>query len=120
MDFILREIQNMPKTISVSEAKNQLSAMLKWAEDNQDEVIVESRGRPQAVILPYTEYEAFQSLREKERRQKALERLQALVTINQARNQDLTEEEAERLSDEITRETIERMAAEEKVYFTQS
>ena len=69
----------MPKTISVSEAKNKLSAMLKWAVENQDEVIVESRGRPKAVILPYTEYEMFQQLREREQRQTALQRLQKLA-----------------------------------------
>ncbi len=110
----------MPKTISVSEAKNKLSAMLKWAVENQDEVVVESRGRPKAVILPYAEYEMFQSLREKERRQAALQRLQELATANQALNQDLTPEEAEEIADEVTRETIERMAAGDKVTFTQS
>jgi len=46
-------------TISVSEAKNKLSALLKWAVENQDEVVIESRGRPKAVILPYAEYEVF-------------------------------------------------------------
>ena len=110
----------MPKTISVSEAKNKLSAMLKWAVENQDEVVVESRGRPKAVILPYAEYEMFQLLREKERRQVALQRLQELAAANQALNQDLTPEEAEEIADEVTRETIERMAAKGKVTFTQS
>lgn len=94
--------------------------MLKWAVENQDEVVVESRGRPKAVILPYAEYVMFQSLREKERRQAALQRLQELATANQALNQDLTPEEAEEIADEVTRETIERMAAGDKVTFTQS
>jgi prevent-host-death family protein len=110
----------MPKTISVSEAKNKLSAMLKWAVENQDEIVVESHGRPRAVILPYAEYELFQQLREKERRQEALQRLQELAAANQARNQDLTPQEAEELADEVTRETVKRMEAEEKVYFAQS
>jgi prevent-host-death family protein len=119
MDVEQRELQNMPKTISVSEAKNKLSAMLKWAVENQDEVVVESRGRPKAVILPYSEYEMFQSLREKERRQAALQRLQELAAANQVLNQDLTSEEAEELAEEVTRETIERMATEEKISFQQ-
>ena len=120
MEITQRELQRMPKTISVSEAKNKLSTMLKWAVENQDEVVVESRGRPKAVILPYAEYEIFQSLREKERRQVALQRLQELAAANQALNQDLTPEEAEKLADEVTRETIDRMAAEDKVSFAQS
>ncbi len=110
----------MPKTISVSEAKNKLSAMLEWAVENQDEVVVESRGRPKAVILSYSEYEMFQQLRERERRQTVLQRLQQLAAANQALNQDLTPEEAEELADEATRETITRMEAEGKVSFTQS
>ena len=109
----------MPKTVSVSEAKNKLSAMLKWAVENQEEVIVESRGRPKAVILSYAEYKFFLSLREKEQRQAAIKRLQGLAAANQSLNQDLTPEEAEVLADEVTRETIERMAAEE-VKFKQS
>jgi prevent-host-death family protein len=120
MESTQRDIQKMPKTISVSEAKNKLSAMLKWAVENQDEVVVESRGRPKAVILPYAEYKMFQSLREKERRQVALQRLQELAKANQALNQDLTPEEAEEIADEVSRETIKRMAAEDKVTFVQS
>jgi len=110
----------MPKTISVSEAKNKLSAMLEWAVENQDEVVVASHGQPKAVILSYAEYELFRQLREKERRQAALQRLQELAAASQARNQDLTPEEAEALADEVTRETIKRMEAEGKVSFTQS
>ena len=116
----ISENYKMPKTVSVSEAKNKLSAMLKWAEQNQDEIVVESRGRPKAVILPYAEYETFQRLREKERRQAALQRLQQLAAANQALNLDLTPEEAERLADEVSRETIERMVAEDKVTFAQT
>ena len=120
MDLIKREMQTMPKTISVSEAKNKLSAMLQWAVENQDEVIVESRGRPKAVILPYDEYEAMAALRRKARRQAALAQMQALAVRVQARNRDLSAEEAEQIADEITRETIERMTSEGKVSFTQS
>lgn len=109
----------MPKTISVSEAKNKLSAMLEWANRNQDGVVIESRGRPKAVILPYTEYEAYLSMREKEQRRTALKRLEELAAIIQAQNQDMSPDAAEQLSDEISRETIERMVKEGKVSFKQ-
>ena len=110
----------MPKTVSVSEAKNNLSAMLKWAVENQDEVVVESRGRPKAVIMPYAEYEIVQLLREKERRHAALQRMQELAAANQELNLGLTPEEAENLADEVTRKAIEGLAAENKVSFTES
>lgn len=110
----------MPKTISVSEAKNKLSAMLDWAVANQDEVIIASRGTPKAVILSYEEYEAVAALREKARRQAALKRMQTLAATIQARNQDLSPEEANQLADEISRETVDRMAEEGQITFDQT
>ena len=107
----------MPKTISVSEAKNRLSAMLSWAEENQDEIIVESHGQPKAVILSFSEYELFLALREQARRQAVLRRLETLAALNRARNADLSDDEAQQLADEVTRATIARMAAEGKVTF---
>jgi len=110
----------MPKTISVTEAKNKLSAMLEWAIQNREGVVVESRGQPKAVILPYAEYEAYLSMREKEQRRAALRRLEELAAIVQAQNRDMTPDEAEQLADEISRETIERMTEEGKVSFKQA
>ena len=40
------------------------------------------------------------------------------VRSNQALNQDLSPEDAEKIADEITRETLDRMASEEEVTFT--
>jgi prevent-host-death family protein len=108
---------NMTKTISVSEAKNKLSAMLDWTVENQEEIIVESRGQPKAVILAYDEYEAITELREKLRRQAVWGRMQELAAAVQARNQDLSPEQAEQIADDITRETIDRMVREGKVSF---
>ena len=50
----------------------------------------------------------------------ALERLQELAALNRARNQDLSQDDAEQLADEITRETIEHMSSEGNISFTQS
>lgn len=107
----------MPKTVSVSEAKNKLSAMLQWAVENGDEIVVESRGEPKAVILPYQDYEELLALRETARRREALRQLEALAARIQEQNADLSAEETERLADEISRETIERMTGEGKVHF---
>ncbi len=104
----------MPRTISMSEVKNKLSAMLIWVIKNQDSVIFESRGRPKAVILPYAEYESYLVLREKEQRRTALLRLEELAAVVQARNKDLQPEDAGQLAEEISRETIERMVEEGK------
>ena len=107
----------MPRTISVSEAKNQLSAVLDWAVENDEEVVIESRGEPKVVILTYTEHQAFLAMREHARRREAFRELEELAEAIRLRNADLTPEEVEELADEISRETIQRMTDEGKVIF---
>jgi prevent-host-death family protein len=110
----------MPKTISVSEAKNRLSEMLDWASENPEGVVVESRGKPKAVILPYAEYENYLSLRENEQRRAALRRMDELAAVVRAQNQKMSPDEVEETADEISRETIERMLEEGKLSFKQT
>lgn len=105
----------MARTISATEAKAKLSSWINWAIKNKDEVIVESRGRPKAVIIPYEAYEQFKELRGKARRRQLLAQLEELATQVQARNQDLTAEAAEELADRFSREVIEEMVEEGKI-----
>lgn len=107
----------MPKTVSVSEAKNQLSAVLDWVVENDNEVVIESRGEPKVAILSYAEYQEFLAFREQARRREALRQLEELARRMQARNADLSAEEVEQLADELTRETLQRMEAEGKISF---
>jgi len=105
------------KTVSVSEAKNQLSAVMEWAVENPDGVIVESRGRPKVAILSYAEYQEFLALREQARRKEAFQQMEELAETIRARNADLTPDEAEELADEISRDAIQRMIDKGKVVF---
>jgi prevent-host-death family protein len=107
----------MTKTVSVSEAKNKLSAMLQWAVENGEEVVIESRGEPRAVILPYDGYEELLLLREQAQRRQALQLLDAIAARAQERNADLSAEEAEQLAEEVSEETLQRMVTEGKVAF---
>ena len=107
----------MPKTVSASEAKNRLGSIVDWVLANQDEVIVESRGAPTVVIMPYEEYKKIQMLREQERRRAALERLRGLRATLMARNQDLTPEGGDELATRFSRELIEDMVNEGKIQF---
>lgn len=107
----------MPKAVSATEAKNRLGALMAWAVEHRDDVIVEAQGKPRAVIMSFADYEVVQALREQARRQAALERLRALRTRVSARNQDLTEEQAMALADRFVRETIDEMAVEGTVRF---
>ncbi|HXF64052.1 MAG TPA: type II toxin-antitoxin system prevent-host-death family antitoxin [Caldilineaceae bacterium] len=100
----------MPKTVSSSEAQNNFGAMLQWAEENQEEVVVERRGKPAGVLIGYEQYQEYQRLKAQERKRKAWEALEALRKKVAARNADLTPEEAYRLagfSEEVIQETLE-------------
>lgn len=43
----------MAKPVSATVAKNRLGSLLTWVRQEQDEVIVESRGEPPAVSVPF-------------------------------------------------------------------
>lgn len=107
----------MPRTVSASEVKNRLGSVVSWVLQNQDEVIVESRGEPTVVIMPYAEYEKVKALKEGERRKLALDRLRKLRAEVLAANQDLTPEEGDALADRFSREIIEDMVKEGKIRF---
>ena len=99
----------MPRTISSSEAQNNFGAMLQWAEENQDEVVIERRGKPAGVIISYEEYQDVVRLREQERRRNVFARMEELRNQVAARNPDLTNEEAYRLagfSEEVIQQTL--------------
>jgi len=69
----------MPKTISASEAKNNLGSLIKWIRSDNESVIVENRGAPAAAIISIAEYERLQVLKEKARREEALAELRQLT-----------------------------------------
>ena len=54
----------MPRTVSASEAKTQFGAILDWAIKCKDDVIVESHGKPKAVIISFEEHQKVAELRE--------------------------------------------------------
>jgi len=107
----------MPRTVSVSEAKNQLSAVLDWVVENGNEVVIESRGEPKVAILSYAEYQEFLALREQARRRETLRQLEALAEQIWAETANLSVEEVELLAEEISQETMQRMIKEGKVQF---
>ena len=107
----------MTRTISVSEAKNTLSAVLEWAVENDDGIVIQSRGEPKAVIVPYANYAGYLALEEQARRQAALRELKQLAEEIWARNADLTDPEVDQLAEEITQETFQRMLDEGKIQF---
>ncbi len=108
----------MPKTVSATDAKNKLGSVVSWVLQNQDEIIVESRGEPTVVIMPYAEYEKIKDLRERDDRRQALEQLRSLRDEVRARNQDITtDEQALEVADKISREAINSLIEKRKIKY---
>lgn len=107
----------MPKTVSANEAKNRLGSLFDYVSDQDDEVIVESHGKPRAVIMSYPAYEEVRVLRARQRRADALERLRQLHERIATRNQGATEEEAIAFADRLSHELIDDMATRGVVAF---
>ncbi len=107
----------MTRSVSATEAKAKLSDLMKWAVKTGDDVIIQSRGYPQVVIVPFKAYEEVQQLRERARRAAAVARLQELAREVQAQNEGTTVEEADAIADEITRAAIEQLATKGIVKF---
>lgn len=96
----------MPRTLSSSEAKSKFGAVMESVVRDNDEVIVETHGRPKVAIIPFSKYEQLRELAEQERRREAWRLLEALRERVSARNQDLTDAEADRMAEEITRDAV--------------
>ena len=100
----------MPKTVSATEAKVQFGSIVEWAVQAQDDVIVESRGEPRAVIISFEEYKRVLAMREQARREDALRRLRALREEVRASSADLTEEQALALATRFSKEVHAELA----------
>lgn len=105
------------KTVSVSEAREQLSSVINWAAENQDDVVIQNRGQARAVIIPYTDYQLLQAAREQQRKQAAIAELQQIADEVRRRNQEMSSTEADAVGDAITREALDGLIAQSKVVF---
>lgn len=103
----------MPRTVSSSEVQNNFGAMLQWAEENNDEVVIERRGKPAGVIIAYEEYKEVMLLRERERRRKVFARIESIRKEVAEQNPDLSAEEAYRLAG-FSEETIQQTLASDQ------
>ena len=94
----------MNRTVSTREAKNRWGALVAWAASERAEVVVESRGRPRAMIMAIEEFQELMALRERERRRDAIAELHKLAASIGDRNSDLDAGEIEALAHRFTRE----------------
>ncbi|HEY1409830.1 MAG TPA: type II toxin-antitoxin system Phd/YefM family antitoxin [Promineifilum sp.] len=102
----------MPKTITSTELQKQTRETIDYARIERDAVIVETYGRPMAVILSYDEYQAYMNYRAaQDQRAAQFSSLREAAAENAVYNQ-LSEEEGMQLVEEV-REEISRSTTPE-------
>lgn len=104
----------MPRNVSTTDAKNQLSALMRDVEQGGDTVVVEDHGRPRVAIISMSDLEGLEAWRDQQRRQRALAEMRALRARVRARNQDLTPEQGEALVKRFIGEVVQEMIDEGK------
>jgi prevent-host-death family protein len=85
------------RTISSNEAKQHWGAMMKAASSGEA-VIVESHGKPRAVVISPEAFEELRQARERQRREEAMRLLREIEASYDGRNDDLTAEQVEELA----------------------
>ena len=99
----------MSKTVTATEAKNRLGALL--AEAQESPVIVEIRGAPKAAIISFDDLRKFEELRLAEERRQRIEWMHRFYEQQAARNADLSQEEAEAIIEEAIHDIREMRRA---------
>ena len=103
--------------VSITEAKSKLSSLVAWANNNDDAVVIQSRGNPQALIIPYTYRGDIEKLIEKKRRNEAIDLLYQVAAEVGEKNKNLSEKDAQKLADRFVREVINNMVKEKSIIF---
>jgi len=94
------------KVIPATELKNKTGAVLDWTDKTNTDLVVESRGKPKAVIISYEGYERVQQLREEEARRQKLNEWEKLSEKIRARNPDMTEAKTHSIAQEFRDEAL--------------
>jgi prevent-host-death family protein len=99
----------MVRTISATEAKVNFGAVTQRVIDDGEPVVVENHGQPRVAIVPVEKLDRLAELEEQERRRVWLERVRALRARVREKNQDLTDEQAEQIADEIVSDAVDAL-----------
>lgn len=109
--------ERIVKTVSVSEARQQLNALVEWAIEHQEGVVIEKYNKPKAVIISFEDFQTLQQIKENEQRQQAWLEFQALAQKVSERNKNLTAEEADEVADTVVREAVKSMEEKGQLRF---
>ena len=99
----------MARTVTATEAKNRLGALMNQVIESNEPVIIELRGRPRIAMITTDRLNEIERVEWEQRHARALAALDEIERSYDGRNDDLTEEEAMELAVEVTREVRREM-----------
>jgi prevent-host-death family protein len=105
----------MTKTVSATEAKNTFGAILKHLETTDEDVVIESRGVPTAVVVSIERFREIEELEERAKRQRALEEFRKLRAEIARQNEDMSTAEAQDFAEQLSDEIMENVVAKHPV-----
>jgi prevent-host-death family protein len=101
--------------VSATEAKNKFGAILKHLESTDEDVIIENRGVPTAVVVSIDRFREIEEIEERAKRQRALEEFRKLRAEIARQNEDLSTEEAQEFAKQLSDEIMENVIAKHRV-----
>jgi prevent-host-death family protein len=110
----------MEKTISASELKNSLGAVLREVRKDDETVVIEQRGVPAAAIISIEDLRVLREAKEEKRKQRLLEDFRSLRASLAERQKGMSPEEAERQAQEFADEIMEAVVAKARHRFEQT
>lgn len=99
------------KTVSATNAKNRLGALIKDVAGGNGAVTIAHHGRPWVVVVSAEEWAEVSEMRDRLRREEAWRQLMKIAAEVSQRNADLSPEEADALADEIADDAMTRVVA---------
>lgn len=108
--------RSLTRTLSSDDVKRNWEAMVEAASGGED-IVVEVSGEAKSVLISFEEYKEYQALRDRDRRNEYLARLEAFEHRQAERNKDLTDAEIEDFAERAAREAFAELVAEGKLVF---
>lgn len=90
------------RTISASELKNSLGAVLREVRSEDETVVIEQRGVPAAAIISIDDLRMLREAKERQRREALLQRYREFSASLEERQKGMSPDEADRLLQEFS------------------
>lgn len=104
------------RVYSVTEAKNQFSAMLEFVQEPDAVAVIESHGRPKGALISAADLDAFRRFKERERRREAFRQLEELRKEISVHFAHMSEDEVMELATEAVREAFQELHDSGRLY----